>query len=127
MLEIKILIRYNAFYKYNTKDKYTKMGTYLSSLSATHNTANVQAAIANMDKYATEYAASRKTAAANAAAAANRYSGLAKAANINADAAANSALARWYQYYDMYLRQTNGNTQEADSLIVNNHLTPNGY
>ena len=109
------------------KDKYTKMGTYLSSLSATKNTADVQATIANMDKYATEYAASRKTAAANAAAAANRYSGLAKAANINADAAANSALAKWYQYYDMYLRQTNGNTQEADSLIVNNHLTPNGY
>lgn len=109
------------------KDKYTKMGTYLSSLSATQNAANVQAALANMDKYSTEYAASRKTAAANAAAAASRYSGLAKAASINADYAANSALAKWYQYYDMYLRQTNGNTQEADSLIVNNHLTPNGY
>lgn len=109
------------------KDLYTKMGTYLSTLSANKNAADVQAAIANMDKYSTEYAASRKTAAANAAAAASRYSGLAQAASTNANAAANSALAKWYQYYDAYLSRTGGNTKEADNLIVNNHLNTKGY
>lgn len=109
------------------KDLYTKMGTYLSTLSANKNAADVQATIANMDKYATEYTASRKTAAANAAAAASRYSGLAQAASTNANAAANSALAKWYQYYDAYLSRTGGNTKEADNLIVNNHLNTKGY
>lgn len=109
------------------KDYYTKMGTYLSTLSANKNAADVKATIANMDKYATEYAASRKTAAANAAAAASRYSGLASAASTSANAAANSALAKWYQIYDRYLAQTGGNTQEADNLIVNNHLNTKGY
>lgn len=109
------------------KDYYTKMGLYLSTLTANKNAADVQANIANMDKYATEYAASRKTAAANAAAAASKYSGLAQAAGTNAGAAANSALAKYYQYYNMYLNNMNGDTKAASSAFVNNHLNAQGY
>jgi hypothetical protein len=109
------------------KDYYTNMGLYLSTLTANKNTADVQANIANLDKYAKEYAASRQTAAANAAAAASRYAGLAQAAGTNAGAAANSALAKYYQYYNMYLNTMNGDTKAASSALVNNHLNAQGY
>lgn len=109
------------------KDYYTDLGLYLSQLTANKNAADVKAAAANMDKYATEYAASRKTAAANAAAAASKYSGLANAASTYSQFNANSALSKLYQYYNMYLARTGGNTQEADSIFVNNHLNGQGY
>lgn len=109
------------------KDYYTDLGLYLSQLTANQNAANVKAAAANMDKYATEYAASRKTAAANAAAAASKYSGLANAASTYSQFNANSALSKLRQYYNMYLARTGGNTQEADSIFVNNHLNGKGY
>lgn len=109
------------------KDYYTDLGLYLSQLTANKNTADVKAAAANMDKYATEYAASRQTAAANAAAAASKYSGLANAASTYSQFNANSALSKLYQYYNMYLARTGGNKQEADSIFVNNHLNGKGY
>ncbi len=109
------------------KDYYTNLGLYLSTLTANQNAANVKAAAANMDKYATEYAASRATAAANAAAAASKYSGLANATSTYSQYNANSALSKLYQYYNMYLAQTGGNTKEADSIFVNNHLNGKGY
>lgn len=109
------------------KDYYNSLGRYLSTLSANLNAADVKAYVADLDKYNQEYTASRQTAGAYAAAAADKYAGLAKAAATNAAYGAGNALNKWYQYYDLYLKQTNGNTKEADNLLVNNHLNTKGY
>lgn len=109
------------------KDYYNSLGRYLSTLSANLNAADVKAYVADLDKYNQEYTANRQTAGAYASAAADKYAGLAKAAATNAAYGAGNALNKWYQYYDLYLKQTNGNTKEADNLIVNNHLNTKGY
>ena len=109
------------------KDYYNSLGRYLSTLSSNLNAADVKAYVADLDKYNQEYTASRQTAGAYAAATADKYAGLAKAAATNAAYGAGNALNKWYQYYDLYLKQTNGNTKEADNLIVNNHLNTKGY
>ena len=105
---------------YLAKDYINNARSYLSTLSANLNTADVKAGVAKLDKYATEYAANRATQAARAQAAATKYSGLASAAATNASALASNYgnLNNWEQLYNYYLT-TRGSASAADKAIAN--------
>lgn len=94
--------------------------SYLSTVSANLNTADVKAGVAKFNKYATEYAANRATMAARAQAEATKYSGLASAAATNASALANNygKMSDWEQLYNYYLTNR-GSTSAADKAIAN--------
>ena len=94
--------------------------SYLSTVSANLNTADVKAGVAKFNKYATEYAANRATMAARAQAEATKYSGLASAAATNASALASNygKMSDWEQLYNYYV-QTRGSTSAADKAIAN--------
>lgn len=94
--------------------------SYLSTVSANLNTADVKAGVAKFNKYATEYAANRATMAARAQAEATKYSGLASAAATNASALASNygRMNDWEQLYNYYL-SNRGSASAADKAIAN--------
>ena len=103
------------------KQKYNDLGTYLSTLTANHNTSDVKQYVDQLDAYGQMYAANRLLAAADAEAAATRYSGLTQAAQSNAQSVANGYAnnGQWQNLYNYYYNTSNGNNKYASKAVAN--------
>ena len=103
------------------KQYYNKIGTYLSTLSATKNASDVKQAVDELDAYGQRYAADRYLQAAEASAAATKYSGLANATATNASANAarsNSTTQRFQNLYNYYYNRNNQNADAASKAVA---------
>lgn len=83
------------------REYYNKIGTYLSTLSATKNAADVKQTVADLDAYSDRYAADRMYQAYQADEAATKYSGLA-GAKITKASNSSGNVSDWQAMWNYY-------------------------
>lgn len=101
------------------RQRYNRIGTALSTLSANLNTSQVKQYIDQLDAYSQMYAANRAVSSAAAQGVASQYAGLANAAATNASSQA-QRYDSWQQLYNYYKSAYGADDQQASTALTNN-------